>query len=283
MNSKALLVDGHNFLFRGYHGVPQEAKRPDGTSINAVYGFFSLLRKIQRKIDFGYLVVIFDSETSMDQKRTVRPEYKANRPLEHDSIYSQLPLIKNSLELLGITWIESKSFEADDLIGTYAEMFSQQNIHSYIASSDCDFMQLVSKDVSVMRGNHGNVDIYDIPKVFTNFGVSPKQCVDYLALVGDPSDNIKGIKGIGKKRASELLSKHKDIKSIYTSLDSLSGTLKRLLDGYENLLINQKKFLEIKKSLKLEDEFKIRDYSFSKDILPDKMGKFLDDNWEKLI
>lgn len=282
MNSKALIIDGHNFLFRGYYGVPPEAKRPDGTPINAVYGFFSLLRYTQREINSGYMVVMFDSETSIDQKRIVRPEYKANRPLDNSLVYAQLPLIKKSLNLLGITWIESKNFEADDLIGTYAEMFSQQNIQSYIASSDCDFMQLVSEKVLVVRGRHGSVDIYDISKVLDNFGVSPDQYLDYLALVGDSSDNIKGIKGIGRKRASELLSQHEDIKSIYKSIGSLSEILKRLLSGHESFLIDQKEFLEIKKNLEFTRKFKIKDYSVPKDILSDKMGKFLDDNWKRL-
>jgi len=283
MNRKALIIDGHNFLFRGYYGVPPEAKRSDGTPINAVYGFFSLLRYTQREINSGYIVVMFDSETSIDQKRIVRPEYKANRPLDNGLVYSQLPLIKKCLDLLGITWIESKNFEADDLIGTYAEMFSHQNIQSYIASSDCDFMQLVSEKILVVRGRHGSVDIYDMSKVLDSFGVSPKQYLDYLTLVGDASDNIRGIKGIGKKRASDLLSKYKDIKSIYKSIDSLSEILKRLLSGHESFLINQKKFLEIKKDIKLAGKFKIKDYSFSEDVLPDKMGKFLDDNWKRLI
>ena len=282
MNQKALIIDGHNFLFRGYYGVPPEAKRSDGTPINAVYGFFSLLRYTQREINSAYMVVMFDSETSIDQKRTVRPEYKANRPLDNGLVYSQLPLIKKCLDLLGITWIESENFEADDLIGTYAEMFSHQNIQSYIASSDRDFMQLVSEKILVVRGRHGSVDIYDMSKVLDNFGVSPDQYLDYLALVGDSSDNIRGIKGIGRKRAGDLLSKHKDIKSIYKSIGSLSEILKRLLSGHESFLIDQKEFLEIKKDIKLDDKFKIKDYFFSEDILPDKMGKFLDDNWERL-
>lgn len=282
MKSKTLIIDGHNFLFRGYYGVPTEAKRPDGTPINAVYGFFSLLRSNLKKINPDYVVVMFDSETSINQKKKIRPEYKANRLLEHGSVYSQLPIIKKCLELMGINWIENKTFEADDVIGTYVKLFGRINMRSYIASSDCDFMQLVSKDVLVVRGYHGNVDIYDVSKVSDKFGVLPSQYVDYIALVGDPSDNIKGIKGIGKKRASELLFEYKDIKNIYKSSNLLSGTLRRLLNGRKSLLMNQKEFLRIRADLKFKTKFKIKDYSFSENRLPEKMGKFLDDNWKRL-
>ena len=283
MKQKALLVDGHNFLFRGYHGVPITATRSDGTPINAVYGFFSLIRNTLKEIDCDYLVIFFDSETSIDKKKLSRPEYKANRPLEQGSIYQQLPLIKNILDILKITWIENKKIEADDLIGTYAKMFNDVNIRSYIASSDHDFMQLVSKDLLIVRGRHGNIDIYDTHRVFNDFGVLPRQYVDYLALVGDPTDNIKGIQGIGKKRASELLSDHRDIKSMYRHLDLLSVNLQKLLNGHENFLFNQKEFLKIKKDLKFRTKFKIKDHCFNKDVLPDKMGKFMNDNWDRIM
>lgn len=283
MTTKALLIDGHNFLFRGYHGVPVKAQRSDGTPINAVYGFFSLLRNTSKKINPDYLAIMFDSETSIDKKKETRPEYKANRSPENNSVYCQLPLIKKSLDLLGIVWIEDKEIEADDLIGAYSKMFNRANVQSCIASSDYDFMQLVSENILVARGRHGNVDIYNKPKVYNNFGVLPEQYIDYLALVGDPSDNIKGIKGIGEKRASSLLFKHKNIENVYESFNLLPRPLKKLLNGHKDFLISQREFLRIKKNLKVQNKFKAKDYSFSNDKIPEKMGKFLDDNWKNLI
>jgi DNA polymerase-1 len=282
MKHKALLIDGHNFLFRGFYGVPTQAKRTDGTPINAVYGFFSLLRIVSRVIDPEYLIVMFDSETSIDKKKLIRPEYKANRTQQNDSVYCQLPLIKRCLDFLKIRWIENKHIEADDLIGTYSKKLNNQEICAYIGSNDYDFMQLVCNHTLVLRGYHGNVVIYKESEVMNKFGILPSQYVDYIALTGDSSDNIKGIKGIGKKRAVDLLSKHENIKGIYQSFDLLPQQLKRMLHGNEDFLIKQKEFLEIKRNLTLPNKFKVKDYSFSKKKLPEKMGKFLDRNWEKL-
>ena len=98
MNRKLLLIDGHNFLFRGYYGVPIEAKRPDGTQINAIYGFFALFRGIIHSIKPDYVLIIFDSETSIDTKKTMCPEYKSNR-IPQNNVYKQLPLIKKCLQM----------------------------------------------------------------------------------------------------------------------------------------------------------------------------------------
>lgn len=282
MKRKALLIDGHNFLFRGFYGVPTQAKRADGTPINAVYGFFSLLRSMLGVIDPEYLLITFDSETSIDEKKLIKPDYKANRIQQNDSVYSQLPLIKKCLDLLNIPWVEDKRIEADDLIGTYTTKFNRKDICVYISSNDYDFIQLVSKHISILRSYHGTVAIYKESDVIKKFGILPSQFVDFIALKGDYSDNIKGIKGIGKKSAANLLTKYKNIQGIYQSFNFLSPNLRRMLNGNEDFLIKQKEFLEIKKDLILPNEFSVEDFSFSRKMIPDKTGKFLNENWKKL-
>lgn len=282
MKRKALLIDGHNFLFRGFYGVPTQAKRADGTPINAVYGFFSLLRSMLGVINPEYLLITFDSETSIDEKKIIRPDYKANRTQQNDSVYCQLPLIKKCLDLLEIRWVEDKHIEADDLIGTYSAKFNREDICVYIGSNDYDFIQLVYRYTTVLRSYHGTVTIYKESEIINEFGILPSQYVDFIALKGDYSDNIKGIKGIGKKRAANLLTKYKNIQGIYQSFNFLSPNLRRMLNGNEDFLIKQKEFLEIKTNLIFPNTFRVEDFSFSRKMIPDKMGKFLDENWGKL-
>jgi len=140
MKSKAIIIDGHNFLFRGFYGVPAQVKRTDGTPINAIYGFFALLRNVLKTINPDYLVVVFDSETSADDKKLKNPKYKANRAIQDNSIFFQLSLIKKCLDIMGIYWIEDKSNEADDVIGTCSKKFNKCGVEAYICSNDHDFM-----------------------------------------------------------------------------------------------------------------------------------------------
>lgn len=283
MKSKAAIIDGHNFLFRGFYGVPVQVKRADGTPINAVYGFFSLLRVILKTVNPDYLVIVFDSETSANNKKLAKPEYKANRAPQDNAIFSQLSLIKNCLDILGIYWVEDEHNEADDVIGTYSEKFNKQGAEAYICSNDHDFMQLVCDETFVLRGHRGDVVTYDRSAVVDKFGITPAQYVDYLALAGDPSDNIKGVKGIGKKRAASLLSKYKNIEYMYQSSGSLPLALKKLLGTQEGALLERKEFLKINNRLKLPTALKMKKCLLSKKTIPDKMGEFLTVHWGKII
>lgn len=283
MKTKAAIIDGHNFLFRGFYGVPVQAKRTDGTPINAVYGFFSLLRVVLKTVNPNYLIVVFDSETSANNKKLLKPEYKANRAPQENTIFFQLSLIKNCLDILGISWIEDELNEADDIIGAYSEKFKKQGVETYICSNDHDFMQLVCDGTLVLRGYRGDVVIYDQSAVVNKFGITPAQYVDYLALTGDLSDNIKGIKGIGKKRAIALLSEDKNIKKIYQSLDLVPLAIKKLLETQKDTLLERKEFLKINNKLKLRTALKMKDCLLSKKTIPDKMGEFLTMHWEKII
>lgn len=283
MKKKAAIIDGHNFLFRGFYGVPIQAKRADGTQINAVYGFFSLLRKILFLENFDYAIVVFDAETSAGDKKTIRPEYKANRLPQDDSIYAQLFLIKKCLDIMGISWIEDEFHEADDIIGTYASKFNKRGVAAYICSNDNDFIQLVGDGISVIKGSRGYEVIYDTDEVMNSFSLLPSQYLDYRALVGDPSDNIKGVKGIGKKKGTDLLSEHGDLNNIYQTLNTLALTMRELLQENKRALFERREFLKIKNTIKLSAPFHLKEYSLSGKIIPGKMGDFLNHHWEEII
>lgn len=280
MSKKAVLIDGHNFLFRGFYGVPVVVKRPDGTPINAVYGFFALVRSVLKKINPEYLVVVFDSETSADKKKEENPEYKANRVAQDDNIYVQLEFIKKCLDLMGISWLEDELNEADDVIGTYSEKFNKKGICVHVCSNDHDFMQLVGGFVSVVRGARGEWNLYDQALVVEKYGVYPEQYLDYLALVGDLSDNIKGVKGVGKKRAADLLSEYKNINAIYGFLDDLAPGIRKSLDGKKKEILKRKEFFKIDKNLKTSVRFNPERHRVSKELIPEKMGEFLTQHWD---
>lgn len=278
----ALLIDGHNFLFRGFYGVPPEAKRRDGTPINAVYGFFALLRQVANEIQPTHVAIAFDSETSCESKKAENPDYKANRPEIDVSIFQQLPVIKRCLDLMEIRWIEHKRYEADDIIGTLARRFAGAESHSHIVSNDHDFMQLVSKRVFVIRGHHGKSAVFDEEAVLNRFGVKPSQYLDYLALVGDSTDNVRGIRGVGPKIASSLLQRHGTALRALKFLHQEPSSIKDKLSDKGEFLRSQKEFLKIRTDLSIPRKFSKRDFEFDSEKLADRMGIFLDENWDRL-
>ncbi len=150
-------------------------------------------------------------------------------------------------------------------------------------SNDFDFIQLVNEFIVVLRTYHGVVTKFDETTVVKMFGINPSQYLDYLAMKGDVSDNIKGINGIGRKRAVSLLTEYRDIEGIYKSLDNLPRGLQELLSGREKFLQDQRKFLRIKTEVSLCQERSSGVYEFSKKIVPEKMGAFLGSNWDEIL
>lgn len=281
-HKSALLIDGHNFLFRGFYGVPPEAKRRDGTPINAVYGFFALLRQVANEIQPTHVAIAFDSETSCESKKAKNQDYKANRPEIDVSIFQQLSIIKRCLDLMEIKWIEHEQYEADDIIGTLARRFAGTESYSHIVSNDHDFMQLVSKRIFVVRGRHGKSTVFDEEAVLNRFGVKPSQYLDYLALVGDNADNIHGIRGVGPKIAISLLRRHGTVSQALKSLHLEPSNIKDRLNDKGKFLKNQKEFLKIRTNLSVPKRFRKRDFEFNSEKLADRMGIFLDENWDRL-
>lgn len=282
MKSKVILIDGHNYLFKGFYGVPCKAKMYDETPINAVYGFFALVRLVATTMNPDHALVLFDSETGTKNKKTQKPEYKNNRPKIDVSIYDQLSIIKNCLDLLKIKWIEDSKNEADDLIGTFSNAFSRYNQKVYICSEDHDFTQLVNSNTVLIRQHHGSNKVLDRAKAKKRYGIYPHQYIDYLALKGDSSDNIKGIEGVGHITASRLIRSHGSIDNIYRSINNIPSHIKTKLRNKKTFLNKQKKFLTIRQIESKLKTFQPQHYAFSKEMLPSKMGTFLKENWNEI-
>ena len=218
-------------LHRSFHALPPLATK-SGQETGAVYGYlltlFKAIKDLKADNDL-YIVACFDTKA-----KTFRHEkfesYKAQRPITPSGIISQIPIAKEVLQSFRIPVFAKEGFEADDLIATICALAPniEKNIEIYILSGDLDNLQLVNENIKVYTLGKGIKDtvIYDINKVRERFGVEPKQMVDYKALTGDVSDNIPGVKGIGKKTAAEIIQKYGNIKNLYEELATDTAVLK---------------------------------------------------------
>ncbi len=263
---KKILLDANSIIHRVYHALPF-LQSPQGIPTNAIYGITNiLLRIIDEKPD--YLIACFDSPAPTFRHLKSK-EYKATRPKTPDDLKIQLPLIKKLFALLNIPVVEKLNYEADDLIGSLLDR-EKLNI---IISGDLDTLQLVDKNTIVYFLKKGitEIEVYDEKKVEEKYGISPKLLPDLKALVGDPSDNIIGIKGIGPKTAIFLLKKYGGIERIIESAEQglIDPTFKKLiLENRERLLLN-KELTTINRTLNID--LKLEKYQFPE---PSKLLEF---------
>jgi len=202
-----LVIDAHNLLYRAFHALPS-LNAPDGRPVNAIFGFVRMVMAMMEELQPRYVAIAIDLPSAEPSFRSeLMPQYKANRPPMPEDLVSQMPLLDEVARALSIPVIGAPGYEADDVLGTLAAMAHRRGVRSYLATGDQDAYQLVRDDVFIcgadrsMRGNVllGAVDVRE------KLGVDPAQVVDYKALAGDSSDNIKGVAGVGPKRAAQLL------------------------------------------------------------------------------
>ena len=231
---KLLLIDSHALIYRAYHALPP-LTTPQGEPVGAVYGFVSILLKVLKEIKPDYIVAAFDREEATFRHEKFK-DYKATRPATPDDLSSQFPVVKEVLKAWGIKFFEEKGFEADDIIGTIVKKLSKEDIEIFILSGDLDTLQLVSEKVKVITPKRGPSEtvIYDIEKVKERFGgLKPYQMTDYKSLVGDASDNIPGVPGIGPKTAIQLLSNFISVENIIKAVIKSDAKLnQRLRDKF---------------------------------------------------
>jgi len=273
---KKLIIDGHNYLFRAYYGIPKAVLLPDGQVGNAVYGFFAFLRRMVQWTNPERVIVVFDSQTGILEKQDQMLDYKSNREAPEENMWTQLKIIKSMLDSLNILAIEEPNLEADDIIGTIASTEKLGHL-SFISSGDNDFIQLVSPTTKIVREVAGKLSVIDEGAVLSKLKIRPNQYVDYIALKGDPADNISGIKGIGQKTAQLLLEKYGDIPSLLFNLENLSPRHQEILKDEKDRLLELRQFLEINRGVKLSfriDETK----GFREDLLSQKTNEIFKEN-----
>jgi len=234
---KIALIDGYGFVFRAYHSLPP-LTRPDGKPVGAVYGFTNMLIKLLAGLDVTHAAIVFDAG-SKTFRNDIFPAYKANRPPCPEDLVPQFAIVREAAESLNLAILEKTGFEADDIIATIAKKYSSPENKILIVSSDKDLMQLINENVA-MYDAMKNKMIGDA-EVREKFFVGPNHVLDILSLMGDASDNIPGVKGIGPKTAAELIQQFGSLENIFANLDQIKQDKRRQLlsDGVENAKISK--------------------------------------------
>src|SRR6184192_3497014 len=207
MKRKTLvLIDGHAIIHRAFHAVPEDLATSKGEVVNATFGFTSILIKALTEIKPDYIAVAFDRPAPTFRHHEFA-EYKAHRPTLPDIMRPQFRRIREIVEAFDIPIYEKDGFEADDVLGTLSVQANQQGVDTIIYTGDMDTLQLVNEHVVVKVAKRGITEIteYDEEGVKSRYGFEPDKLPDYKGLVGDKSDNIPGVPGIGEKTASKLI------------------------------------------------------------------------------
>ena len=217
------MVDGSGYLFRAFHAL-RELTRADGTPVNAVYGFCSMIWKLcQQEASDGFAVIFDAGSTSF--RNDIYPEYKAHRPPPPEALIPQFPLVREATRAFGLPSIEMAGFEADDLIATYAVQARDAGWDVDIVSSDKDLMQMVGPNIGMLAAS--DLSRIGLPEVEAKFGVSPERVVDVQALAGDATDNVPGVPGIGVKTAAELVSRFGSLEEVLAGASSVTQPKRR--------------------------------------------------------
>jgi len=238
--SRFYLIDATAFCYRAFYALPR-LTTSFGQPTNAIYGFVAMLKKVIQEGQPEYMAVCFD--VSRDTFRNqMFSDYKAQRPAMPDELSSQIPFIKKIVVALGITLYEKEGFEADDIIAALAKKAKEARIPTVIVSSDKDMLQLVDSYVRVLSPYKDSGILYDEQKVKERFGVEPKAIPEIIALMGDPTDNIPGVPGVGEKTAVDLLKKYGSLDGLLANLETLPNERlrKTILEHIETVRLNRK-------------------------------------------
>src|SRR5712692_6763089 len=237
------LVDGSSYIFRAYHALPPLTRKSDGLQVNAVLGFCNMLWKLMRDMKPEerptHLAVVFDrSEKTF--RTDMYPDYKAHRPDPPDDLRPQFPLIREAVRAFDLPCLEQAGFEADDLIATYVRQACDAGATTTIVSSDKDLMQLVT-DCVVMYDTMKDKRI-GIPEVIEKFGVPPAKVIEVQALIGDSTDNVPGVPGIGVKTAAQLIGEYGDLETLLSRAGEIKQEKRRqaLIDNAEQARLSKR-------------------------------------------
>src|SRR6516162_2591730 len=251
---QVFLVDGSSYIFRAYHALPPLNRKSDGLQVNAVFGFCNMLWKLLRDLKPEdrptHLAVVFD-KSEKTFRSEFYPDYKAHRPEAPDDLIPQFPLIREAVRAFDLPCIEKAGFEADDLIATYVREACEAGATAIIVSSDKDLMQLVN-DCVIMFDTMKDKKI-GVPEVVERFGVPPNKVIEVQALIGDSTDNVPGVPGIGVKTAAQLINEYGDLETLLARASEIKQEKRRqtLIDNAENARLS-KRLVTLDDRVKLE-------------------------------
>ncbi|MGB6022471.1 MAG: 5'-3' exonuclease H3TH domain-containing protein, partial [Ornithinimicrobium sp.] len=241
--NRLLLLDGHSLAYRAFFALPAENfSTSTGQTTNAVYGFISMLINVLRDEAPTHIAVAFDKSRNTFRTQEYA-EYKAGRAKTPDEFSGQLPLIREVLDALRIAHLDVDGFEADDIIATLTARAREDNMEVLICSGDRDAIQLIDKRCTLLYPRKGVSDLVRMTPeaVFEKYGVSPDLYSDLAAMVGESSDNLPGVPGVGPKTAAKWIAQYEDLSGIVANIDQLPGKAGQAMrDNLDNVLRNRK-------------------------------------------
>ena len=256
-NKKVVLIDGSGYIYRAFYALPPMT-RPDGTPVNAVYGFCAMLMKLLKEMPADYLAVMFDT-SRQTFRMDIYPDYKGTRRETPEELIPQFPLLRQAVDAFGIAQSEMTGYEADDLLATYARLAHEKGAEVTIVSADKDLMQLVGSGVMIYDPMKQRV--VEAEQVMEKFGVTPDKVIDVQALAGDTSDNVPGVRGIGIKTAAALINEYGTLENLLDNVDSIKQNKRReVLTADAELARMSKKLVTLNAFAPIEkplDDFKL--------------------------
>lgn len=257
-----LLIDANSLIHRAYHALPPLTS-PGGEPIGAIYGLSSMLLKILAEQKPDYVAGAFDTPEPTFRD-AIFEEYKAQRPELAEELASQISRAPELFEKFGIFSLKKPGFEADDVIATLVESFKdERDLKIVILTGDLDTLQLVEGDKIVVETPKKGVSdtvIYDEDRVRERYSLKPAELLDYKALVGDPSDNVRGVPGVGPKTAAKLIQEYGNLENMYANLDATDKLSQKILAHREGAYL-AKKVLSLEMAVPLKAE--LEDLKFS--------------------
>jgi DNA polymerase-1 len=248
---RLLIVDGHAYAYRAFHAI-RSLRSPEGRPTNAIYGFVKMLAKMRAILEPTHLIVVWDGGLSAERLAAL-PEYKAQRPEMPDDLKPQFDEMTDYLKAAGVVSFCREGVEADDYIACLARRAADAGLAVVIASSDKDFMQLVSQRIGLLNANDKTETIWTDEQVRAKAGVDPSQIVDWLSLTGDSVDNIPGVPGVGPKTAAELLNQFGSVPTLYERLDEVrSEKLRANLRAAEPIVRRNRDLVRLREDLSCE-------------------------------
>lgn len=232
MSKKVMLIDGSSLIFRAFFALPN-LTNADGVMTNGVYGFLTMYFRAVEEYKPDYILVAFDKKTKTFRHKEFE-DYKANRDKAPNELNYQFGILKDILDSLNVKYLDIDGYEADDIVGTFSKIAKDEDLETVIITGDKDYFQLVNDKVVVFLTRKGisQMEEITVKSIEDDYGLSPKQLIDVKGLMGDKSDNIPGVDGIGEKTAIKFIKKYGSMEGLYENLDDIAG--KKTKENLEN-------------------------------------------------
>jgi len=256
MSRRIAIIDGNSLMHRAFHAVPTYMTAPDGRPTNAVFGFISMFLKLVETLAPDAIIVAFDRGIPEFRLRAIE-QYKAQRPPTDENLKTQFPMIKEVLDAMAVPVIELDGWEGDDILGTLARQAKEAGVQSLLVTGDKDALQLVDENTLVVNTKSGMSDVvvYDSDAVLERWGVTPEQVPDFLGLMGDSSDNIPGVPGVGEKKARALLEEYGTLEAVLANAANIKGKLGENLRDNADLALSSREAATISCDVPVECPF----------------------------